>query len=172
MSRTRKPMPRTRARMTDEAHCAVGLDELTGAWNYSGFIAVAAPIFLSCTRRDAPFALAYFDFHTNDVTVPDGPEGVIDGALISMAKLMRKAFRACDVIGRVGSSRLAVLLSDCTDEALASAEGVRAVADMGSPTGLSLTVGMVRGASSATLDELMREADARVDELRRGRIAA
>jgi hypothetical protein len=35
-----------------------------------------------------------------------------------------------------------------------------------------LTVGMVRGASSATLDELMREADARVDELRRGRIAA
>jgi len=166
-------MPRTRARMTAEAHCPVGLDELTGTWNCSGFMAVAAPMFLSCTRRDAPFALAYFDLHTNDMTVPGAPEGVIDEALISMAKLMRKAFRACDVIGRVGSCRFAVLLSDCKDEALGSAEGVRPVAgDVRSPTGLTLTVGMVRGASSATLEELMREADARVDELRRGRIAA
>ena len=102
-----------------------GIDDLTGTWNRAGFIAAATPMFLSCQRREAPVSLAFFEFHTDAGYAAD-PK-TVEQILVGMGELMRKAFRASDVVGRVDPRRFVVLLADCTDEALAAIDGVRAL---------------------------------------------
>ncbi len=163
-------MIRSKVRSNGHTHETVGVDELTGAWNRAGFVAAATPLFLSCQRRATPVALAYFDFHTvgSDAPAPSG--ATVDRILMTMAELMRKAFRASDVIGRIDTLRFAVLLPDCTEEALAAVDGVRALTDGSSgPDELTLTAGMVRNVAGGTLDDLMHAADVRTREIRRTR---
>jgi diguanylate cyclase (GGDEF)-like protein len=145
----------------------VGIDELTGVWNRAGFIAASLPLFDSCRRREAPVALAFFEFDTDSVFVAD--EAIVDQVLMGMAEMMRKAFRASDIIGRIGPLRFAVLLTDCTDEALAAIDGVRALTDATAPQRLTLTAGMVRSVPGGTLEDLLRAADARTRELKNDR---
>ena len=146
----------------------VGLDELTGVWNRPGFVTAGTPLFVSCQRRATPTALAYFDFHAADVTARAVSDAVTRRSLVAMADLLGKAFRTSDVIGRVAPLRFAVLLGDCTDEALAAVEGVRAVTGgTRSPDGLALSVGMVRSGTASTLEALMREGDERIYEIKR-----
>jgi diguanylate cyclase (GGDEF)-like protein len=147
----------------------IGIDGLTGVWNRAGFVAAATPMLLSCQRREAPVALGYFD-----VLAPHAPHAprvsgdrTIDRVLMAVAQQMRKTFRDCDIIGRVDTLRFAVLFADCTDEALAAAEGVRAVTDTSkSPKGLTLAVGLVQGSRDGTLGDLMREADERAQDIK------
>jgi diguanylate cyclase (GGDEF)-like protein len=158
---------RNRARTNGHTSEKVGVDELTGAWNRAGFIAAATPMFQSCQRRDAPIALAYFDFDGADGPAPDN--ATVDRVLMTMAELMRKAFRASDIVGRLDTWRFAVLLPDCTDEALAAVDGVRALtAASDAPRALTLTAAMVRNTTGGTLDDLMRAADGRAREMKRG----
>jgi GGDEF domain-containing protein len=159
---------RNKARTNGHNTEKVGADDLTGVWNRAGFVAAASPMFESCQRRGAPIALAYFDFHP---TNPDGapPDAVtLDRVLVAMAELMRQMFRASDVIGRLDTLRVAVLLPDCTEEALAAVDGVRALST-GADTlpGLTLTAAMVRNDAGGTLDDLMRAADIRAREITR-----
>jgi diguanylate cyclase (GGDEF)-like protein len=161
-----KNKARTNGHTTEKA----GIDDLTGLWNRAGFVAAATPMFQSCQRREAPIALAYFDFHSNDPSgsVAEGP--AVDQVLLAMAQLMRKAFRTSDVIGRLAQLRIAVLLPDCTEEALAAVDGVRALsAATDAPDALALTAGMVRSAPGANLDDLMRAADVHARDLRGAR---
>ena len=67
----------------------VGIDELTGVWNRPGFIAASLPLFDSCRRREAPVALAFFEFDTESVFGADEP--IVDQVLMGMAEMMRKA---------------------------------------------------------------------------------
>ncbi len=160
---TRPTAATTRA--TTAVPTTAGTDELTGVWNRPGFVAAATPLFVSCQRRGTPVALAYFDFHTNAAAVPDAAG--VDRVLITMAGLMRRAFRASDVIGRVDTLRFAVLLTDCTDDALAAVDGVRALTDDAtSPPQLTLTAGMVHGVPGESLEDLMRAADVRTSGLK------
>jgi diguanylate cyclase (GGDEF)-like protein len=156
---------RNKARANGHAKESVGIDKLTGVWNRGGFIAAATPMFVSCQRREAPIALAYFDFHTTDGTA--STDGTVDRILMAMGELLGKAFRASDIVGRVDTLRFAVLLADCTDEALAAIDGVRALTDATAPERLTLTAGMVRAAPNGTLDDLMQAADARTREIKR-----
>jgi diguanylate cyclase (GGDEF)-like protein len=147
---------------------AVGIDELTGVWNRAGFVAAATPMYVSCQRRNSPIALAYFDFDHADSSRSPEQQATIDRVLMMMAGQLRKAFRASDLVGRVDTFRFAVLLTDCTDEALAAVDGVRALSDdLSSLSGLTLTAGMVRTAASGTLDELMFAAEAKLTELKK-----
>jgi diguanylate cyclase (GGDEF)-like protein len=158
---------RNKERTNGHSSQKAGLDELTGVWNRDGFIAAATPMFVSCQRRDAPIALAYFDFHTTD-SGSAADDGTVDRVLMAMGELMRKAFRASDIVGRVGKLRFAVLLPDCTEEALAAVDGVRALNEASaSPNQLTLTAGMVRSTPESTLEELMQAADARTKEIKR-----
>jgi GGDEF domain-containing protein len=143
-----------------------GIDDLTGTWNRAGFIAAATPMFLSCQRRAAPVSLAFFEFHTDAEYTAD-PK-TVDQILVGMGDLMRRAFRASDIVGRVDPRRFVVLLADCTDEALAAIDGVRALTDATAPQRLTLTAGMVRGAPDDTLEDLLRAAEARAAELESG----
>ncbi len=143
----------------------VGLDVTTDAWNRAGFLAAARPMFVSCELRDAPAALALFEFHVGELTV--GTDAAFDRVLVTMVGLMRKAFRACDIIGRVDESSLALFLGDCTNEALAAVEGMRDVIEAVSPgQGLGLAVGMARRGPGGSLDELLEEARTRADAVR------
>ena len=159
---------RTNGHANETTRQKAGIDELTGVWNRAGFVTAATPMFVSCQRREAPLALAYFDFHTTDETQTAPEDTTVDRVLMAMADLMRKAFRASDIIGRVDKLRFAVLLADCTDEALAAIDGVRALTDdPSSPQELTLTAGMVRSAPGGTLEDLMRDADVRTREIKR-----
>jgi diguanylate cyclase (GGDEF)-like protein len=145
----------------------VGIDDLTGVWNRAGFVAAATPMYVSCQRRDSPIALAYIDFDHADSARSPEQDATIDRVLMMMAGQLRKAFRASDLVGRIDTFRFAVLLTDCTDEALAAIDGVRALSDdLSSLSGLTLTAGMVRSAASGTLDDLMLAADAKQKELK------
>ena len=139
------------------------IDELTGTWNRAGFIAAATPMFASCQRREAPVSLAFFEFHAGLACAAD--PRTVDQVLMAMGDLMRKAFRASDIVGRVDPLRFVVLLPDCTDEALAAIDGVRALTDATAPQRLSLTAGMVRSSPRGTLEELLHAAEARAQEL-------
>jgi GGDEF domain-containing protein len=156
---------RNKARTNGHTRQTVGIDKLTGAWNRAGFIAAATPIFASCERRKSPIALAYFEFHLSEAAAAD--QTTIDRVLMSMVELMRKAFRASDIVGRVDKLRFAVLLADCTDEALAAIDGVRALTDATAPQRLTLTAGMVHSAPNGTLDDLLRAADLHTLEIER-----
>jgi diguanylate cyclase (GGDEF)-like protein len=146
----------------------VGFDEATGVWNRAGFVAAATPLYVSCQRRDAPSALAYFDFHAPDSARTASDDAMIERVLAAMAQEMRKAFRACDIIGRIDTFRFAVLFADSTDETLAAVEGVRAVADQStSVNGRTLTVGTITSSPGETLEHLMLSADARMQEIKR-----
>jgi diguanylate cyclase (GGDEF)-like protein len=111
-------------------------------------------------------ALAYFDF--DELSYSLAHDVAMEHVLMTMAEQMRSAFRATDVIGRVESRRFAVLLTDCTDEALNAVEGVRAVtSNSRSSLGISLTVGMVRMTTEATIEDLMGAADRRANAVKR-----
>ena len=105
----------------------------------------------------------------NADTTKTAPENTtVDQVLMAMAELMRKVFRASDIIGRIDELRFAVLLADCTDEALGAIEGVRAVTDEATPPNSNiLTIAMVEGSVGTTFDGLMKEADLRIIELRK-----
>jgi len=170
--RERRVVSRTKARVNGQTNGhlpdAVGIDELTGVWNRAGFVAAATPMYVSCQRRNSPIALAYFDFDHADSSRSPEQQATIDRVMMMMAGQLRKAFRASDLVGRVDTFRFAVLLTDCTDEALAAVDGVRALSDdLSSLSGLTLTAGMVRSAASGTLDELMFAADAKLTELKK-----
>jgi diguanylate cyclase (GGDEF)-like protein len=147
-----------------------GIDELTGVWNRSGFVAAATPMFRSCQRRDAPVALAYFDFYVDGTTIPTPGDPTVDRVLVAMSELMRKAFRASDIVGRIDPLRFAVLLPDCTDEALAAVDGVRTLTDE-STSQLKLAAGMVRNVAGGTLDDLMFTANERTKQIKREQLA-
>jgi hypothetical protein len=60
--RTAKPKAPANGRKADEA----GVDALTGVYDHAAFVALANEMFLSSQQRDAPLALAYFDFAIDD----------------------------------------------------------------------------------------------------------
>ncbi len=159
-----KPEARTPVRQ------APGIDELTGVWNRTGFVAAANPMFRSCQRRDAPVALAYFDFYVDGTTIPSPADPKVEQVLVAMSELMQRTFRASDVVGRIDALRFAVLLPDCTDEALAAVDGVRTLTD-GSSSPLKLAVGMVRNVTGGTLDDLMFSANERTKQIKREQLA-
>jgi diguanylate cyclase (GGDEF)-like protein len=160
-----KTKPRTNGHNRD----TIGIDELTGVWNRAGFIAAATPMFKSCQRREAPIALVYFDFYVADATTEITANPTVDRVLMAMGALMRKAFRASDIVGRIDVLRFAVLLPDCTDAALAAIDGVRALTDE-STSGLKLAAGMVRNTAGASLEDLMFAADTRTKKIRRDQL--
>ena len=158
-------MTRRKAPVKPGHRPAAGFDALTGVWNRLGFVAAATPLFMSCQRRDTPVALAVFHFHTDGTTRTDA-NVTVDRTLISMVDLMRKAFRDCDIIGRVDTASLAVFLGDCTDEGLSAVEGLRSVTDRStSGQALALAVGMARATPGGAFDDLLREARARAANL-------
>jgi GGDEF domain-containing protein len=162
--RTAKPKTPANGRKADEA----GVDALTGVCDHAGFIALANEMFLSSQQRDAPLALAYFDFEIDDAGRSSAGTDMITPALISMAHKLRDFYRGTDIVGRVGEYRLAALLVEYTEDAVPVVEGAHAITDAtDSADRLILTIGMVHATPGGTLDQLMHDADLRTKAIRR-----
>ena len=147
----------------------VGVDDLTGLCDETGFFALANEMLLACQQHNAPVALAYFDFEIDDPGRSDADPGEITPTLISMAHKLREFYRATDILGRVGDYRLAALFAQYTDNAVPVVEGVHAITEAtDSADRLLLTIGMVHAAPGRTLEQLMHDADLRTKEVRRG----
>ncbi len=144
------------------------IDGLTGVYDHAGFVARANEMFLSSQQRDAPLALAYFDFEIDDASRSSADTDMITQALISMAHQLRDFYRETDILGRVGDYRLAALLAEYTDNAVPVVEGAHAITDAtDSADRLILTIGMVNATPGGTLAQLMHDADLRTREIRR-----
>ncbi len=158
---------RTKPKTNGHSRETVGIDDLTGVWNQAGFIAAATPIFRSCQRREAPIALAYFDFYSTDSSISLTQDPTIDRVLDGDGRADAQGVPRLRPRRPASSSmRFAVLLPDCTDDALAAVAGVRALTD-GSTSRLALAAGMVRNIPGGTFDDLMFAADTRTKQIKR-----
>ena len=144
----------------------VGLDEATGIWNRGGFVAAAGPMLASCLRRNAPAALACFDVDTTGTGRSHADNLLLTGAVIALADQLRKGYRASDLIGRVGTYRLVVFLTDYVQVPVGIVEGVRALSDAAGPNALTLATVLVHAGPDTTIEQLLRDAAARMRQVR------
>jgi diguanylate cyclase (GGDEF)-like protein/PAS domain S-box-containing protein len=84
-------------------------DELTGMYNRRGFFPMAEKFLMLARRQRKPLILVYLDLN-NLKTINDTMghhEG--DKALMDIADILKKTFRATDIIGRMGGDEFAVI---------------------------------------------------------------
>jgi len=101
-----------RARMRDELMWLAVRDELTGLSNRRGFLTLAEQQ-LKAAARDKHSMLAVFVDLDGLKSINDQlghAEG--DRALSDMAEVMRRTFRGCDVIGRIGGDEFVALVTE------------------------------------------------------------
>ncbi len=147
-------------------------DELTRIPNRRGFRAIAAQLLANAARSRAPVALLSFDLdgfkRINDV---EGHESG-DNALASFARCLLRTCRSADVVGRLGGDEFSALLwgadaagVDRLLERLGRAVDAANRANAGRlPLAYSVGVALAGAESTASLDELLAQADARMYE--------
>jgi len=144
-------------------------DELTNLSNRRGFAEVAAHVIALCRRMTQPAVAIGIDLD-NFKSVNDqyGHEAG-DDALRLFSTLLFENFRTSDIVARLGGDEFAVLCSGTTSEqTAASLERLRAEFEASTIVqkypGLSWSAGTADfdPASDATIEDLLRTADARM----------
>jgi diguanylate cyclase (GGDEF)-like protein/PAS domain S-box-containing protein len=150
-------------------------DVLTGALNRRGFESVAEREWVRARRTQGDLVLFYVDLDGFKQVNDTHGHGEGDQLLQDVAELLRRTFRASDVIARLGGDEFVVLAVDAGDEIEAVVEGrLRAAVEAfnrreAREYALALSVGAHRtsAASSLTLTELLAEADGRMYQQKR-----
>jgi diguanylate cyclase (GGDEF)-like protein len=132
------------------------IDDLTGLLNRRGWRMAAEQELARAGRDGSSIALMILDLdrlkEINDTRGHD--EG--DRVLCDTADRMRSAFRAGDVLTRLGGDEFGALLTDNSDgEALSAVDRLRAT----TPQLASFSAGTATWNGSESLEELMRRAD-------------
>ncbi len=91
-------------------------DELTGLLNRRGFHDRAAHALALAERTRRPLALIYIDVNGLKAINDELGHPVGDLALVETAGLMRRTFRASDILARLGGDEFAVLACDYADD--------------------------------------------------------
>jgi diguanylate cyclase (GGDEF)-like protein len=165
-----------RHRLLEEIRSLSLIDELTGLGNRRSFFTLAEPRLQLLERSGALCMLMFADVDglkfVNDTLGHD----VGDALLIDAARVLRTAFRRSDLVARLGGDEFVVLADELEDadvdgvlERLQSLiDGRNAEIEAGQPL-LSISTGVLsfRGVPSATLPELLAEADARMLQCKR-----
>jgi diguanylate cyclase (GGDEF)-like protein/PAS domain S-box-containing protein len=144
-------------------------DELTGVFNRRGFLTVADTHvkLLSRTKREAAVLVFYAD--VNGLKRINDRFGHRQGsaALVAVAQILRRTFRASDIIGRIGGDEFVVLVPDAQPDdhhQIATRLG-RHVGDYNRerrhPFTISLTTGVAVASSKfpISLEDLINRAD-------------
>src|SRR5262249_25509535 len=117
----------------------------------------------------SPVALVLFDLDPLPAGRVGAPrENIVPDRLVAaVGEQLRAQFRASDVIGRVGPTRFAALLADCSDSIVAAAEGIEIVspADV-EAVGVALTVATAHGAAEHSFGQLMLDAEHRMNQIK------
>jgi len=147
-------------------------DSLTGAWNVRAFRELAGQEIARARRSGRPLTLACLDMDRfKDVNDLRGHEAG-DEVLKSVVVLLKAQLRVTDLVARLGGDEFAILLPESGREAaLLPLERIRNTlqADMqakGLP--VSVSIGTVTfPAPPPSVDEMLRQADARLYEAKR-----
>ena len=164
------------AMLLDSSRSQLGVlatqDELTGVCNRRHFMAVAQREVARCRRYDTDSAVLLIDAdHFRRVNDTHGHLAG-DALLREMARVTSRALRQPDMLARIGGEELAVFLPH-TDPlgALDVAERVREQVGslrlvwQGRKVGTTVSIGVAAlGSGHATLDALIRDADAALHE--------
>ncbi len=153
------------------------VDELTGLANRRGFKAVAGQALSLCQRTDVPATLLLIDLdHFKQINDDLGhAEG--DRALCEMGEVLNATYRECDVIARLGGDEFCVLLSGAGKEDIerplkaleANVCARNEKVDDNFRLCYSIGAAHFDPGEHRAVDELLREADARMYEHKRGR---
>lgn len=143
-------------------------DDLTGLHNRRGLLHVLDALMKLALRSERPLSLVYIDLdHLKAVNDTYGhAEG--DRAIVDTARILQANLRGSDFIARIGGDEFCVVLSggDGAEDRAAIRRIESAVrghnTTAGRPYELSFSVGVARfdPAHPATVDDLLREADA------------
>ncbi len=147
-------------------------DELTGLANRRGFFAFAQQQLKQARRTGERMVLLYADL--DGLKRINDTQGHIigDRALADTARIFRETFRDSDIIARMGGDEFAVILVDAPAEGVAAVrdrlqrrlDAYNAGADGAFTLSVSLGMAVFDPANPGTVDELIREADARMYE--------
>lgn len=165
------------AAQTEELRALSLTDELTGLSNRRGFFALAEHEVSLARRSGTPLVLLFADVDNMKEINDAFGHATGDDALVDAAALLNATFRESDVLARVGGDEFAVLAwSDGKAAIPALLERLQRSLDLHNAREdrsytLSLSVGAAESdpASSASLDGLLRRADAAMYEVKRSR---
>jgi diguanylate cyclase (GGDEF)-like protein len=172
------------ARMAEQELAALHLatmDELTLLSNRRGFLALARHALGLCARTGVPASLLFFDLDDFKAINDRFSHAEGDRALRDFAALLKQTFRESDVVGRLGGDEFAVLLTRASSQACAEAltrlkgalHDANRASHRGYETGFSVGEIGYDPDRHASVDELLRDADASMyEDKRRRRLAA
>jgi len=148
-------------------HDLAYLDELTGLYNRRGFQAAADQQLRLSARRGSGFWLLFADLDGLKAINDRAGHEVGDAALIETSEVLKKTFRASDVLARLGGDEFVVLAIDAARDsnAVLRKRFATHLAERNAAPGrsyqLSISFGMVRfdPAQPVDLPGLLAEAD-------------
>lgn len=138
-------------------------DELTGLVNRRGFHLIATKVLALCQSRSLPAVMVYVDLDNLKPINDRFGHDAGDQAIVAAARLLSNAFRASDVVARVGGDEFVVLLSGAGDPNPALERLARSIVEHNTAAGweLSLSAGcaLFDPESPLDLEDLTRRAD-------------
>ncbi len=142
-------------------------DHLTQLYNRRGFLTLAEQQLRIARRQDKHVLLLYVDMDEFKQLNDRFGHAEGDRALTSVGRLLRRAVRDCDVVGRMGGDEFTIMALDADSAAARLIQRrieervalLNASGELAAP--LSLTIGFtrVRPTDEATLSELLGRAD-------------
>lgn len=173
------PLARQLVQSREEIRALSLTDELTGLRNRRGLMTLAEAEFLLAQRMKRGLALFYIDL--DDMKTINDTHGHAEGdnALRDLADILRKVFRDSDILARLGGDEFAVLALETAQHGPGQviqrletyvSEHNR---DAGRRYALSFSVGAVHiePGTAASLDELLKQADAEMYRVKQKRRA-
>jgi diguanylate cyclase (GGDEF)-like protein/PAS domain S-box-containing protein len=162
----RKETERAITEMNERLRQQAIIDELTGLHNRRAFMAIGEHEIRSADRSGQPLAVLFADL--------DGMKAINDGfghaegdcALRDTADILRKTFRASDVLARLGGDEFCSLLPNCPPEQaniiIGRIEDAIRLHRGSRPYELSLSLGVAfhEPGASESFEDLIRRADA------------
>lgn len=166
-------------KLQDHLRALTITDELTGLANRRGFFAFTQQQMKQARRNNERMALFFAD--VDGLKAINDNFGHVSGdrALADTAQIFRETFRDSDIIARMGGDEFAALLGNAPDAGIAAARDrlekrlAKYNARREGTFRLSVSVGVsiFDPAKPVTVDELIREADARMYELKQAKKA-
>lgn len=168
-----------RRKLEEEIREASLQDELTGLQNRRGFMMLGNQALMTASRYKRGLVLLFADLNGLKTINDELGHEAGDRAIMAMAETMRTTFRRADIIARLGGDEF-VFLGEGDDSFVVTAEHKLQAAiavhnqRTAGPYPLSASIGAIARpvGSSATLQELMAAADARMYSAKRQHKAA
>jgi diguanylate cyclase (GGDEF)-like protein/PAS domain S-box-containing protein len=163
-----------RRKHEERLHTMSRVDELTQLYNRRGFLLLAEQQCQICEHTGRRFILFFVDLdglkRINDTL----GHGTGDQAIVSVAEVLRSAFRESDVIARIGGDEFAALMLN-TDESAAETilerleAGIQERNASGLPFHLAVSCGVAayNPENPCSVETLLRQADVRMYERKR-----